>query len=138
MARRTSRVFFAVLCLALTVFLAAFFYRLTHWKIAIGAKNDLDVPLRVEIDICGVHKTMTFAAKEFLINDWLSIKQDDDYSVSGTLRVFDDAKGRLLYETELKRFESILSNNNDEFPLRLDFRIFLNAEGKCDVEFDYF
>lgn len=130
-------VIFGISFLAL-IFLSWFLYERTHWKISIAAKNDLGVPLYVEIDVCDKHKEIKLDAKEFRIGCCLSIKSVDYDLIYGTLRIFDEAKDCLLYETKLNRHESILANNNDEFPLRLDFMIFQNSNGNCDVAFDPF
>ena len=120
------------------IFLSWFLYERTHWKISIAAKNDLGVPLHVEIDVCDRHKEIKLDAKELRIDCCLRIKRVDDDLIFGTLRIFDEAKDCLLYETKLNRHGSIWGQNNDEFPLRLDFMIFQNSNGNCDVAFDPF
>ena len=130
-------VIFSISFLAL-IFLSLFLYERTHWKILIDVKNDLGVPLYVEIDVCDGHKEIKLDAKEFRIGCCLSIKKVDDDLIYGTLRIFDEAKDCLLYETKLDRHGSIWGQNNDEFPLRLDFMVFQNSNGNCDVAFDPF
>ena len=128
-------VIFSISFLAL-IFLSLVLYESTHWKISIAAKNDLGVPLHVEIDACDKHKEIKLDAKEFRIGCCLSIKKVDDDLIYGTLRIFDEAKNCLLCETKLNRHGSIWGQNNDEFPLRLDFMIFQNSNGNCDVAFN--
>ena len=127
---------FSISCLAL-IFLSCFLYKLLHWKIAIYAQNDLSVPLCVEIDVCDKHKEIKLDVKEFRA-DCLSIKKTDDDSISGTLRIFDKSNNRMLFEAKLNRRESILGQNNDEFPLYVSFMIFQDSKGDCNVAFDSF
>lgn len=130
-------VIFSISFLAL-IFLSLFLCERTHWKISIATKNDLGVPLYVEIDVCDRHKEIKLDAKELRIDCYLSIKRVDDDLIFGTLRIFDEAKDCLLYEKKLDRHGSIWEQNNDEFPLRLDFMVFQNSNGNCDVAFDPF
>ena len=67
-------VIFSISFLAL-IFLSWFLYERTHWKISIAAKNDLSVPLYVEIDVCDRHKEIKLDAKELRIDLLLEHKK---------------------------------------------------------------